>query len=136
MVWPGMGLLDDAIREHLELRRRHGADAALVAREENDALGNSGDAVGTADDAYGTVGEEAHDHIDDSGDDAPGSVGQETVELDMADVLYADADDADDGGGDHKPGNGVGDSDGHGPNEDETAGLPSPIPGQERLGFG
>ncbi len=129
MVWPGMGLLDDAIREHLELRRRHGADAALVAREENDALGNSGDVVGTADDAYGTVGEEAHDHIDDSGTDAPGSVGQETVELDMADVLYADADL-------DEPGDGVGDSDEHGPNEDETAGLPSPIPGQERLGFG
>ena len=124
-----MGLLDDAIREHLELRRRHGADAALVAREENDALGNSGDAVGTADDAYGTVGEEAHDHIDDSGGDARGSVGQETVELDMADVLYADTDL-------DEPGDGVGDSDGQAPNEDETAGLPSPIPGQERLGFG
>jgi hypothetical protein len=33
-----MGLLDDAIREHLELRRRHGADPAQVAREELDAL--------------------------------------------------------------------------------------------------
>jgi hypothetical protein len=126
-----MGLLDDAIREHLELRRRHGADAALVAREEHDALGDSGDAVGTADESYGTVGEAAHDHIDDGAGPASGSVGQETVELDMADVLYADG-----GGGDHEPGDGVGDSDGHGPNEDETAGLPSPIPGQERLGFG
>src|SRR5215218_3231548 len=34
-----MGLLDDAIREHLELKRRHGADAEEVARQENEALG-------------------------------------------------------------------------------------------------
>jgi hypothetical protein len=34
-----MGLLDDAIREHLELKRRHGADPSEVARQENDALG-------------------------------------------------------------------------------------------------
>ncbi len=27
-----MGLLDDAIREHLELKRRHGADPDEVAR--------------------------------------------------------------------------------------------------------
>jgi len=32
-------LLDDAIREHLELRRRRGADPGLVAREEHDAFG-------------------------------------------------------------------------------------------------
>jgi hypothetical protein len=34
-----MGLLDDAIREHLELKRRRGADATEVAREEHEALG-------------------------------------------------------------------------------------------------
>jgi hypothetical protein len=34
-----MGLLDDAIREHLELKRRHGADASEVARQEREALG-------------------------------------------------------------------------------------------------
>lgn len=34
-----MGLLDDAIREHLELKRQRGADPTEVAREENDALG-------------------------------------------------------------------------------------------------
>jgi hypothetical protein len=34
-----MGLLDDAIREHLELRRRHGADPSEVARQEQEALG-------------------------------------------------------------------------------------------------
>jgi len=34
-----MGLLDDAIREHLDLKRRHGASPAEVAREEQEALG-------------------------------------------------------------------------------------------------
>ncbi|MEA2391155.1 MAG: hypothetical protein QOK31_1264 [Solirubrobacteraceae bacterium] len=34
-----MGLLDDAIREHLELKRLRGADPGEVAREEQDALG-------------------------------------------------------------------------------------------------
>jgi hypothetical protein len=34
-----MGLLDDAIREHLELKRLRGADPGVVAREEQEALG-------------------------------------------------------------------------------------------------
>jgi hypothetical protein len=34
-----MGLLDDAIREHLELKRRGGADPGEVARQEQEALG-------------------------------------------------------------------------------------------------
>jgi hypothetical protein len=33
-----MGELSDAIREHLELKRRRGADPAEVAREEREAL--------------------------------------------------------------------------------------------------
>jgi hypothetical protein len=37
-----MGLLDDAIREHLELKRRHGADPQEVARQEDEALGPIG----------------------------------------------------------------------------------------------
>jgi hypothetical protein len=36
-----MGLLDDAIREHLELKRRHGADPDEVARQEHEALGET-----------------------------------------------------------------------------------------------
>lgn len=39
MVWVRMGMLDDAIREHLELKRLRGADPGEVAREERDALG-------------------------------------------------------------------------------------------------
>ncbi len=34
-----MGLLDDAIREHLELKRKRGADPAELTRAEQDALG-------------------------------------------------------------------------------------------------
>jgi hypothetical protein len=34
-----MGLLDDAIREHLELKRQHGANPEEVARQEQEALG-------------------------------------------------------------------------------------------------
>ena len=34
-----MGLLDDAIREHLELKRRRGADPAEIERSEREALG-------------------------------------------------------------------------------------------------
>jgi hypothetical protein len=34
-----MGLLDDAIREHLELKRQHGADPTEVERQEREALG-------------------------------------------------------------------------------------------------
>jgi hypothetical protein len=38
MVWLRMGLLDDAIREHLELKRRRGADPGEVARAQREAL--------------------------------------------------------------------------------------------------
>src|SRR5437588_10882130 len=34
-----MGLLDDAIREHLDLKRRRGADPAEIDRAEREALG-------------------------------------------------------------------------------------------------
>jgi len=36
-----VGLLDDAIREHLELKRRHGADAAEIERIESEALASA-----------------------------------------------------------------------------------------------
>jgi hypothetical protein len=34
-----MGLLDDAIREHLELKRQHGGDPSEIERQEREALG-------------------------------------------------------------------------------------------------
>jgi hypothetical protein len=36
-----MGILDDAIREHLELKRRRGADSAEVSRQEREILGGA-----------------------------------------------------------------------------------------------
>jgi hypothetical protein len=34
-----MGLLDDAIREHLELKRQHGGDPSEIERQEHEAFG-------------------------------------------------------------------------------------------------
>ena len=34
-----MGILDDAIREHLELKRRHGVPEEDIQRQEDEALG-------------------------------------------------------------------------------------------------
>jgi hypothetical protein len=86
-----MGLLNDAIREHLELKRQHGADPGEVARLEGEALGpvvrgQTGE-EGTALDSYpehDPVGTE----VDQDGVDA--TIGQETAELDMQSVLGDD----------------------------------------------
>ena len=34
-----MGVLDDAIREHIELKRKHGANPSELDRQEHEALG-------------------------------------------------------------------------------------------------
>ena len=63
-----MGLLDDAIREHLDLKRRHGADPAEVERAEREALGpvrRKGD-VATAD-----YPDDPDGAFDADGDEAP-----------------------------------------------------------------
>lgn len=52
-----MGLLDDAIREHLELKRRRGGDPAEIARSEQEALGP----VRREPEAAEPVAEEHHD---------------------------------------------------------------------------
>ena len=67
-----MGLLDDAIRDHLDLKRRHGADPAELERAEREALGpvrRKGDvaATGYADDV--DVVEDEQFELDD--DNAP-----------------------------------------------------------------
>jgi len=96
-------LLDDAIREHLELRRRHGADPSEVASKEHEALGLA--ALGAADGLPTGVGDDARfaaeplmtaedrrrepreaGRISDSA-----YLSQETVELDMRAVLDEDA---------------------------------------------
>ena len=80
-----MGLLDDAIREHLDLKRRRGADPAEVERAEREALGpvrrnpnpaelaETEAAAGPADaPAYDQAGDEdwSHDSLQDPMDDA------------------------------------------------------------------
>jgi hypothetical protein len=63
-----MGLLDDAIREHLELKRRRGADAEEVTRQEQEALG----APQRAEFASATPAAAAPDALEDTPvDDAP-----------------------------------------------------------------
>jgi hypothetical protein len=58
-----MGLLDDAIREHLELKRRRGADPAEVARAEQEALGPVRREPEAAAVAQETVHHEAHEPL-------------------------------------------------------------------------
>jgi hypothetical protein len=93
-----MGLLDDAIREHLELKRLRGADPGVVAREEQDALGP---VPGRGESAYADEADATPDvtHDDDAfrAPDATvtvdsGSVGQETVEINMEAELASEGD--------------------------------------------
>jgi hypothetical protein len=98
-----MGLLDEAIREHLELKRRRGGDPSAIAREERDALAQGVSDPSRPADANGQpMAEEVggHGHGEDGrlvpGEHAgePGgqlaeysTVGQETAELDMQAVI-------------------------------------------------
>ncbi|MBA3809023.1 MAG: hypothetical protein H0X28_11645 [Solirubrobacterales bacterium] len=99
-----MGLLDDAIREHLELKRRSGADPGEIAYKEQEALAPvfpEEEDVGLGDPPPTVAAEppadepatavEAEPVKDDSGLEAEGAdfthVGQETAELDMRSVL-------------------------------------------------
>jgi hypothetical protein len=64
-----MGLLDEAIRQHLDLKRRHGADPAEVERAEREALGpvrrnREGPAASESDDDQ-VDGGAAYDQADD-----------------------------------------------------------------------
>jgi hypothetical protein len=105
-----MGLLDDAIREHLELKRRRGADPVEVAREQHEALDpssarqhpeqveTSAEAGEAREETGGVVSaiERADDHvtIDSDPGSSPGAEGigalEETAELDMKTVLEND----------------------------------------------
>ncbi len=95
-----MGLLDDAIREHLELRRRHGADPSEVASKEHEALGLAvadGLPTGEGDDARFAAeplmtAEDRRREPRETGRISDNAyLSQETVELDMRAVLDADA---------------------------------------------
>jgi hypothetical protein len=135
-----MGLLDDAIREHLELKRLHGADPGAVAREEHEVFRGAATedledseasseelgAVGGFDDGDGHHMEAGSAPTSDGGGAAFPTVGQETLELDMSTVLYDD---------DVDVGVGPGDVESVGRNSREVRELSPPIPGQERFGF-
>ncbi len=104
-----MGLLDEAIREHLELKRRGGADPSAVAREEQEAL-----APVFPDEDPGSGGNGGHLEEHATAEVAPAAVlpadghaggearladlstvGQDTAELDMQAVMEEDPDAAD-----------------------------------------
>jgi hypothetical protein len=107
-----MGLLDEAIREHLDLKRRRGADPTEVAREEREALAP----VFSDEDLAEAADAQDLDHQEDrpaataaeavpAGEVQDGdarladvsSAGQETAELDMQAVMEEDPDAADGG---------------------------------------
>ncbi len=161
-VWfgSGMGLLDDAIREHLELKRRSGADPAVVERDELEALapvyddedmplGNDGAGLVHASDEVIAHAEFAP--VEDEPDVDPrladlGGIGQDTAELDMRAVLEEDVYVA----GGAAPVGPVGGAvvpshseelpqeepfEWEQPDASENGSVPEEIPGQERLSF-
>jgi hypothetical protein len=105
-----MGLLDDAIREHMELKRLRGADPSVLAREEQDVLGpvdldehiesQESDEHSVAAEQVLPAGETAEKDAARAEDDSFASaepagedfanVGQETAELDMRTVLHGE----------------------------------------------
>jgi hypothetical protein len=107
MVRRQMGLLDDAIRDHLELKRRRGADPGEVASEQSEALPEvRSDGKPGVDDGYAPSAEVTPEAIAAAspnptvvtdGDAQPrgqlrlprarSSVDQETAEFDMTAVL-------------------------------------------------
>ncbi len=106
-----MGLLDDAIREHLQLRRRHGADPSEVLSKEQEALGpvaaqadvalpTEGDTLFAADSSLAGVDitdgnmvaeDRRRERREGDRGAADPYLSQETVELDMRAVLEGDA---------------------------------------------
>jgi hypothetical protein len=72
-----MGLLEDAIREHLDLKRQHGADPGEVAAEEREALGpvqRAAEPAVVEDDDAGEDAPAAHDEPVEPVADEPGDV--------------------------------------------------------------
>jgi hypothetical protein len=154
-----MGLLDEAIRDHLELKRRRGADPGEIAREEREALEpvfpDEPRPAALDDEPQSSVLDPEPPHGDPLGEAAlqPSAspeetqsatstegamLGQETAELDMEAVLEQDSRLVEQG-----PSTPI-------PAQPQAAALddeldwempgraeppPEPIPGQERLSF-
>ncbi len=109
-----MGLLDEAIREHLELKRRRGGDPSAIAREEREALDPGLADEPTEEGAYAAEAAVAADgesaspvaaaptpaaSLDPEKQEDPvadlSAGGQETAELDVQTVMEDDPDAAD-----------------------------------------
>lgn len=95
-----MGLLDDAIREHLELKRLKGDDPGDVARQEHEALGPVRREAGRShddgqtpidDDRDGGVAEALAMPGNPANEPSSHGAGQETVEINMEAELSAEA---------------------------------------------
>jgi hypothetical protein len=95
-----MGLLDDAIREHLELKRLRGADPGAVAREEQDALGEvprkGSTEPGGELDGEESARIEAGSPSPVPTSDIPDGGGQETIEINMEAELVSEGDPGED----------------------------------------
>jgi hypothetical protein len=143
-----MGLLDEAIREHLELKRRRGADPSEIARAEHEALEPVFPEEPAQDATSETAGEPPQEPDVPGAVDADGVVTtdgeavQETAELDMEAVLEEHAPEAD---GSSAAPVAARPADAHEGEEDALEwevpasaggeGAPEDVPGQERLTF-
>ena len=149
-----MGLLDDAIREHMELKRLRGGDPTAIARQEQDALGPVLHEQNVPEDAAAHVDEDAVPHVETPALQAPedvssqdpqsaqdpdfANVGEETAELDMRTVLDEQHEAADRAGQIDSAGLAVAPDESGEPVEDvleETPDFLRETPEQERLWF-
>jgi hypothetical protein len=155
-----MGLLDEAIREHLELKRRSGADPSALAREELEALAPVlDDEVELGDDESVPDGLEVVETLPAAAVPAQQfeveeevvvdftTVGQETAELDMQALMEEDPDAADSAAplgpivDEPTPPPYSGEGSGGGAaawgsrDELDSESAPEDVPGQERLTF-
>lgn len=126
-----MGLLDDAIRDHLDLKRRRGADPAEIERAEREALGPV---------RREPIGSEDEPHLASAATEGPATTGDETMLHPIAQE-YGPGEDFDD-----EPEEGEGldedeqwddyddeyedDEEAHADHEDAAPGRPSPPPSQ------
>jgi hypothetical protein len=76
-----MGLLDDAIRQHLELKRQHGAPEEELQRQEEEALGPARRDVAPAEAAGGDGELELHD--EEAAEEAPAAPGAHEAETEL-----------------------------------------------------
>jgi hypothetical protein len=154
-----MGLLDEAIREHLELKRRRGADPGDIARAEHEALepifpeepsapveeAPLADIHADPPSLEGRTDREAYPEQPPNAASAEApdfaNVGQETAELDMQAVLDADLEHSAQAGTGRPvraPSAQVSQQDSmewEVPGSSEPGAVSEEVPGQERLSF-